>query len=155
MLRKSSFLYCCIFVLRGQRNDYVFGCKHDCIDMLAHLWYNNPKKGGGIMKKFFSLFFFMLVIAVFLFELYFSIAGAIDVNNRFAELAARGASGHELLGVGLDILVFGIVLFSILGFVFAIISWKVAQHRAVRIISGVMCPLFLLPIFISALILTL
>ena len=107
------------------------------------------------MKKFFSCVFLILAIVVFIFELYFSIAGAIDVNNQFAELAARGASGHELLGVGLDILVFGIVLFSILGFVFAIISWKVAQHRVVRIISGVMCSLFLLPIFISALILTL
>ena len=95
------------------------------------------------------------MIAVFLFELYFSIAGAIDVNNKFAELAARGAGGHEILGVGLDILVFGIILFSILGFIFAIISWKIAQYRAVKIISGVMCLLFLLPIFMTALILTL
>ena len=88
------------------------------------------------MKRFFSLLFFIFVIAVFLFELYFSIAGAIDVNNKFAELAARGAGGHEILGVGLDILVFGIILFSILGFIFAIISWKIAQYRAVKIISG-------------------
>ena len=107
------------------------------------------------MKKFFSLAFFILVIAVFLFELYFSIAGAVDVNKQFAELAAREASGHELLGVGLDILVFGIILISFVGFVLSIISWIIAQHRAVRIISGVMCPLFVLPVFMVALILML
>ena len=107
------------------------------------------------MKKFFSLIFFVLAIAVFTFDVYFSIAGAIDVNNQLAELAARGASGHELLGVGLDILVLGVILISIVGFILAIISWKIAEYRAVRIISGVICPLFLLPIFISALILTL
>ena len=106
------------------------------------------------MKKFFSLVFFLLVIATFIFELYFSIAGAIDVNKQFAELAARGASGHELLGVGLDILFFGVVFIAIVGFVISLISWKIAQYRVVKIVSGVLCPLFLLPIFISALILT-
>ena len=107
------------------------------------------------MKKFFSLVFFILAIVVFIFELYFGIAGAIDVNNQFADLAARGAGGHEILGVGLDILVFGIVFISIVGLGLAIISCKTAQYRAVRIVSGVLCPLFLLPIFICALILTL
>ena len=48
------------------------------------------------------------MIAVFIFELYFWIAGAIEVNNAFAELEARGAGGHEYFGVGLDLLVFGI-----------------------------------------------
>lgn len=107
------------------------------------------------MKKVFSVVLFLSVIAVFIFELYFSIAGAIDVNKQFAELAERGASGHELLGVGLDILVFGVVSISIVGFVIAIISWKIAQYRAVRIVSGLLCPLFLVPICISVLILTL
>lgn len=50
-----------------------------------------------------------MAIAVFVVELYFSIVGAIDVNKPFAELAERGASVHEILGVGLDILVFGVV----------------------------------------------
>ena len=105
------------------------------------------------MKKFFSLFFFVLMIATFVYELYFSIVGSIDINNQLAELAARGASGHELLGVGLDILALGIIFASIIGAIFAIISLVMAQYRAVRIISGVMCPLFLIPIFISAFIL--
>lgn len=106
------------------------------------------------MKKFFSLAFFLLAVAMLIFELYFSIAGAIDVNKQLAELAARQASGHELLGVGLDILVLGVISISIVGFVIAIISWKIAQYRVVKIVSGVLCPLFLVPIFISALILT-
>ena len=106
------------------------------------------------MKRILSIVLFMLAIAVFMFELYFSIAGAIDVNKQFAELAASEASGHELLGVGLDILVFGAVFISIIGFVIAVISWKIAQYRAIRIASGVLCPLFLVPIFIP-LILTL
>ena len=69
MLHKSSFLYCCIFVLRGQRNDYVFGCKHDCIDMLAHLWYNNPKKGGGYMEDL-QIILHIIELCLFLFSLF-------------------------------------------------------------------------------------
>lgn len=107
------------------------------------------------MKKLFSILFFILTLALFILDMYIGISGAIDVNRQLAELAARKASGHELLGVGLDILVFGIILISIAGFVLSIISWKIAQYRAVRIISGVMCPLFVLPVFMVALILML
>ena len=107
------------------------------------------------MKKVISYFFFVLMIAVFIFELYFSIAGAIDINNRFAELAAREASGHELLGVGVEILVFGVVLLSVFGSILSLVSRKMAQNRAVRMVSTVTCPLFLLPILVSVLILTL
>ena len=107
------------------------------------------------MKKFFSIIFFMLVIVVFIYELCFGIVGAIKVNNQFAELAARDASGHEYLGVGLDFLVLGIIFLSIVGFALAIISCKIAQYRVVRIISGVLCLLFLLPVLIVAMFLTL
>ena len=85
------------------------------------------------------------MIAIFIFDIYFGIAGAIEVHNQLAELAAREASGHELLGVGADFLVFGVLLISVVGFVISIISWKIAQNRVVKIVSGVMCPLFLLP----------
>ena len=128
--------------------------KKHSLDKLKSARYNDIEKVGGIMKKIISLILFILAVAVFIFELYFSIAGAVNVNNRFAELAARGASGHEYLGVGLDILVFGVILISIVGLVLAIISWKIAKYRAVRIVSGVLCPMFLLPIFVSAVILT-
>ncbi len=107
------------------------------------------------MKKVVSIFFFTLIIAVFMFDLYVAIAGAIDVNNSLAELEARGAGGHEYLGVGLDILVIGVGLLSVAGFVISLISWKIAQYRLFRVVSAVMCPLFLLPIFVSGLILTL
>ncbi len=107
------------------------------------------------MKKVISYFFFVLMIAVFIFELYFSIAGAIDVNNEIAELVARGASGHEYLGVGADVLVLGVIFLSVVGFVISLISWKIAQNQVIRIVSSVLCPLFLLPIFICTLVLTL
>ena len=107
------------------------------------------------MKKVFSLVFFILAVAVFIFELYFSIAGTIEVSNQLAELAAREASGHELLGVGIDILVFGVILISAVGLVVSLISWKIAQYRAIRIVSGAMCFLFLLPIFAIAFVMAL
>ena len=43
------------------------------------------------MKKFFSLVFFILALAVFMLDLYFSIAGSIDINNQYAELASQEA----------------------------------------------------------------
>lgn len=107
------------------------------------------------MKRFFSLAFFVLTITVFIFELYFSIDGAIVINNQLAELAAREASGHELLGVGLDFLVFGLVFISAVGFVISVVSWKIAQYRTIKTVSAVMCPLFLAPILVSAFILAL
>ena len=115
----------------------------------------NGKSGGGFMKKFASIFFFILAIATFLLDLFGTIAGAIDVKNQLAELAARGAGGHELLGVGLDVLVFATVLISIAGFIAALVSWRIAQYRTIRIMSCVLCPLFLLPIFTCAMILAL
>ena len=107
------------------------------------------------MKKFFSPILFLSAIAVFVFDMYFSIAGAIDVNRHLDQLAASGASGPELLGVGLDVLVILTVFVSVVGFVLSVISWKISQHRAVRIASGVLCALFLLPILQCALILSL
>ena len=88
--------------------------------------YNTFKKGGGFIKKVVSIFFFVLMIAVFIFEFYFGIAGAIDVNNAFAELEAREASGHEYLGVELDVLVIGVCFLSIVGFVISLVSCKIS-----------------------------
>jgi hypothetical protein len=107
------------------------------------------------MKKVFSWMFFILTLAVFVFDTYVAISGAIDVNRQLAELAAREASGHELLGVGLDILVFGVVLVSAVGVSISLISWKIAWCKAIRVISAVMCSLFLFPIFAVATIMTL
>ena len=107
------------------------------------------------MKKVFSWMSFILMITIFVLDMHIGILGAIDVNHQLAELAAREASGHELLGVGLDILVFAVVLVSIVGGVITLISWKISQYKTIRIISAFMFPLFLLPIFITAIILTL
>ena len=74
------------------------------------------------MKKMVSVLFFIVTLVIFAADMYFGIAGSIDVKLQFAELAAKGASGHELWGVGLDVLVFGVVLLSIIGGVTALIS---------------------------------
>jgi hypothetical protein len=117
------------------------------------LCYNNAKEGGDFMKKFFSLALFILAIAVFLLEVYFGTVGAVAINNRMDELQAMDASGHEYLGVYFAVPLFGIVF--IVGFILAIISRKIAQYRAVRIISGLLCPLSVLLIFTTVLILAL
>lgn len=105
------------------------------------------------MKKLFSTVFFTLTVAVFVFTCSFGIAGAVDVKQQLAALAAREASGHELLGVGLDILVLGTAFFTALGVAMAVISWRIAQHRVVRTVSALLCPLYLVPILVSACIL--
>lgn len=106
------------------------------------------------MKKAISIFFFLLMIAVFAWEVYGGITGVIDVKRAYAELAARGASGHEYLGVGDDILAMGMILFSVVEFVLALVSWKIAQYRVIKIVSAVMCLLFWVPIVAVAVAMT-
>ena len=106
------------------------------------------------MKKFFSILLFILVVVIFVIDIYGAIAGAIDVKNKYAEIAARGGSGVDYWGVGADILVIGIAFISIVGFIISLISWKISQYRVIRIVSAVMCVLFLLPSFVCAIILT-
>ena len=99
------------------------------------------------MKKTLSIFFFALMVAIFIFELYFGINGAIAVSNQYAELAEREASGHEYLGTGLDILVLGVLFISAVGSLVAMISRKIAQFRWMKTASFITCMVFLLPIF--------
>ena len=105
------------------------------------------------MKKMVSVLCFIVTLVIFAADMYFGIAGSIDVKLQFAELAAKGASGHELWGVGLDVLVFGVVLLSIIGGVTALISRKLAHCKVVKAASAIICPLFLLPSCISIIIL--
>lgn len=106
------------------------------------------------MKKLISYILFALTVILVILDFYYAIAGAIDVNNTFAELEARGAGGHEYLGVGLDVLVIGVIFISVVGFGISLVSWRIAQNRVIGIISSVLCPLFFLPIFVCAYILT-
>lgn len=110
---------------------------------------------GDYVKKVFSWIFFILANTIFVYDMYFGIAGAIEVNHQFAELTARGASGHEFFGVGLDFLVIGVIFISIVGGIISLISWKIAQYKFIRITSVVMYLLFLLPCIIVAVILML
>ncbi len=100
------------------------------------------------MKKVFSIFFFVLMILVFILDLYVGIFDAIDVNNKIDEIFARGGGGHELLGVGADVVVFGVILISLVGYVISIISCVLAQYRVIRAVSVLMCLLFPLPFLI-------
>ena len=116
------------------------------------IYSNTVKKGGGGVKKALSIFFFALMVLVFVWETYGGIVGAIDVRNELAALAERGAGGHEYLGVGGDILALGMIFLSVIGFALALVSWKIAQYRVLRISSAVMYFLAWVPISICALI---
>ena len=107
------------------------------------------KKLFLLISKTFSIAFFVLTIAIFVFNTYFGIVGAIEVKDQLAELEARGASGHEYLGVGEDALVLLLGLFSIIGGVFAMLSALIARHRSVKAASWILCPSFILPILVS------
>ena len=99
------------------------------------------------MKKVFSWIFFVLTIFVFTFDLYFAISGTIDVQKNLDKLAATpGASGVDYLGVGADVLVFGVIAISIIGFIFSIISCKISQNRIMSIMSYIALACFSLPI---------
>ncbi len=99
------------------------------------------------MKKVFSWIFFVLTIFVFAFDLYFAISGVIDVHRSLDKLAATpSASGVDYLGVGADILVLGVIVISIFGFVFSIISCKISRNRVMSIISYIALACFSLPI---------
>ena len=104
------------------------------------------------MKKAISYFCFALMIIVFIFDLYIAISGAIDVKNTLDELIARETGGIEYWAVGEDILLLMLGFILIVGAAISIISYKTAENRVVRTVSAVMCPSFLLPIFIAALI---
>ena len=106
------------------------------------------------MKKLFSIACFVLTVAIFVFNTYFGIVGATKVKDQIAELEARGASGHEYLGVGEDALVLFLGLFSIIGGAFALLSALIARHRLVKAASWILCPSFMLPILASGLVFT-
>ncbi len=102
---------------------------------------------GVGMKKVLSWIFFVLMVAVFLFDIVFAVDGVIDVQKELDRLAATpGVSGVDYLGVGMDILLLGIAMISVIGLILAIVSYKLAQNRVMRIASGITAFLFLLPI---------
>ena len=95
------------------------------------------------MKKVISWVLFILTIAIFLFDIYFAVAGAIDVKFHFEEIVAEGGSGVDFFGVGVEILAMGIVLLTFVGLIFAAFSLKFAQKRVIKIISLVLVLLFI------------
>ena len=99
------------------------------------------------MKKMISWILFILSSCIFAFGAYFTIFGAIYVNEQYEQLAAEGRGGMEFMAVGDDIYFIGIVLISIVGAAVSVISSKIAQNRAVKVISYVTyCLFWLLPL---------
>ena len=99
------------------------------------------------MKKVISWILFIITLVIFVYDIYFAIAGTIEVKAQYARLAASGASGVDYWGVGEDILIMGIILFSFIGLIFSLVSVKLAQYRAVRITSAVVSCMFGFMIF--------
>ncbi len=118
--------------------------------------YNKYGKDGDIMKKVVSWTLFILAVLVFVLDVYGAVAGVIDVQKQYAELEARGASGHEYLGVGAEVIVIGVLLCSIVGLIISAISSKIAQNRIIKTVSLALvilfslliCGIFMLPMLI-------
>lgn len=99
------------------------------------------------MKKVISWMLFIFMIVIFVFDIYFAIDGMIEVKAQLDRLAASGASGHEYLGVGFDVLIIGIFLISLVGLIFALFSSKIAQAPVMRTISVALSCVFGLGLF--------
>ena len=79
---------------------------------------------------------FILIVIIFVFDIYITVAGAIDVRNQYDRLEASGASGHEYLGVGIDILIMGGALITFVGMILSFVTLTIAQSSLIRIVSG-------------------
>jgi hypothetical protein len=95
------------------------------------------------MKKIFSWILFILTVIVFIFDIYVTVTGTIDVKNQMDRLAATGASGVDYWGVGADILIMFIILITVVGLILAIVSSKFAQSRVIEILSIIIFLLFI------------
>lgn len=101
------------------------------------------------MKKVISWVLFILTVAIFLFDVYFAVAGTIEVDLQFDKIKEMGGSGVDFFGVGVEILAMGIALLTFVGLIFAALSVKFAQKRVIKIISFVLVLLFIFIPFFS------
>ena len=100
------------------------------------------------MKKVLSWILFILTVIIFIFDIYFTVEGTIEVRDQFDRLEARGEGGIEYLGVGVDVLVMWVILITAVGLAFAFASSKLAQKRAVEIVSIALFLLFIPAVFL-------
>ncbi len=87
------------------------------------------------MRRLVSWIFFILTVIILALDICAAIDGAIDVRDQLDALAERSAGGHELLGVGLDVLIIGILLISLVGLIISIISAKIGHCCFIKTIS--------------------
>ena len=99
-------------------------------------------QGGDAMRRIISWILVILIVLIFAYDIYFVIAGTIEVKNQLDRLEASNASGHEYLGVPIDIVVIGTFLISVVGLIFSIISSKIAQNTVIRKLSFTLSCLF-------------
>lgn len=95
------------------------------------------------MKKVISWVLFILAIAIFVFDIYFAVAGTIEVHLQFDKIKEMDGSGVDFFGVGVEILAMGIALLTFVGLIFSVLSAILAQKRVIKIISFVLILLFL------------
>lgn len=94
------------------------------------------------MRRIVSWILVILIVLIFAYDIYFVIAGTIEVKSQLDRLEASNASGHEYLGVPIDIVVIGTFLISVVGLIFSIISSKIAQNNVIRKLSFTLSCLF-------------
>ncbi|MDD6200237.1 MAG: hypothetical protein PUB93_03095 [Firmicutes bacterium] len=98
------------------------------------------------MKKVLSWILFIVTVIIFVFDIYATVCGTIDVKNQFDRIDSMGGSGVDYFGVGADILIIGVILITFIGLISCAVSWKCAQNRAIRITSIALFILFILMI---------
>lgn len=101
------------------------------------------------MKKVISWVLFILTVAIFLLDIYFAVMGTIEVKNQYERLEETGDGGMAYMATGAGILVVGVVLVSVIGAILSTISARIAQNRAMRMISFALILLFILVPFFS------
>ena len=94
------------------------------------------------MKKIVSWILFVLTVLTFAFDICFAVDGMIEVKNQLDLLAKRGASGHEYLGVPIDIVMIGVFVISLFGWILSLVSSKMAQCRVMKVMSSVLNAFF-------------
>jgi len=102
------------------------------------------------MKEIISWICFVLTVLVFILDIYFMVAGIIDIQREKAALAnTPGVSGSDYLGVivGQGFVLVVVVLTSVVGAIFALIAGLCTPHGAIVLISYILLFLFFIMIF--------
>ena len=104
------------------------------------------------MKKKISVILFILSICIFVYDVYFTIVGTLDVKASLDLVSASGGGRIDYLGVGLDILIIFVALFTVISLALSIASSVVAQSHVIRIASIIISILLIPTVSVSFLV---